>query len=79
MGGGGVKNYQKLRDIIYGRPLMFFSDFDILAFVTEILLKNASYCNSLKIISNKGIIVSTLVSQFKTVKLSQYKAVFYNV
>ena len=21
MGGGGVKNYQKLRDVIYGRPL----------------------------------------------------------
>jgi hypothetical protein len=20
MGGGGVKNYQKLRDVIYGRP-----------------------------------------------------------
>jgi hypothetical protein len=22
MGGGGVKNYQKLRDVIYGRPLI---------------------------------------------------------
>ncbi len=21
MGGGGVKNYQKLRDVIYGRPM----------------------------------------------------------
>jgi hypothetical protein len=21
MGGGGVKNYQKLRDVIYGRPI----------------------------------------------------------
>jgi hypothetical protein len=22
MGGGGVKNYEKLRDVIYGRPLI---------------------------------------------------------
>ena len=22
MGGGGVKNYQKMRDVIYGRPLI---------------------------------------------------------
>jgi hypothetical protein len=24
MGGGGVKNHRKLRDIIYGRPLSLF-------------------------------------------------------
>jgi hypothetical protein len=24
MGGGGVKNYQKLRDVIYGQPLSYF-------------------------------------------------------
>jgi hypothetical protein len=24
MGRGGVKNYQKLRDVIYGRPLLTF-------------------------------------------------------
>jgi hypothetical protein len=25
MGGGGVKNYQKLRDVIYGRPLIIIN------------------------------------------------------
>ena len=35
MGGGGVKNYQKLFDVIYGRPLSATKQFRVILLVIK--------------------------------------------
>jgi hypothetical protein len=67
MGGGGVKNYQKLYDVIYGRPFikkMNWRDSDVSMCDAKMHKKTCYdlYLNSLRVYS-KNIVQSIIYSE----------------